>query len=145
MINSWIAIKKQIQNMKKVITILTVLIILFSFSSCKKVEGPGGKASITGKVHALIHDGAGNLINEYDIEKYDVFIIYGGENTYFDDDVKTSFDGTFRFDYLEVGDYQVFLYEDCASCNSGKEVILLNVEITDKKGTIDLGTINVEK
>lgn len=131
--------------MKKISTILTVLILVISFSSCNKIEGKGGRASVIGKVHALVHDGAGNLINEYDIEKYDVFIIYGDENTYFDDDVKTSFDGTFRFDYLEIGNYQVFLYEKCTTCNSGKEVILIEVEITDKKGTIDLGTINIEK
>ena len=133
--------------MKKIVSIITAFIIVISISSCKKVEGPGGQASITGKIHALIHDGAGNLINEYDIHNYDVYLIYGDDEdeTYFDDDIETSYDGTFKFEYLETGNYQLFVYSKCTTCPSGKEIVLKNVEITDKKGTVDLGTINIEK
>jgi len=133
--------------MNKILSILSALIIVCSISSCKKVEGPGGQASITGKIHALVHDGAGNLINEYDIHNYDVYLIYGNDDseTYFDDDIETSYDGTFKFEYLETGNYQVFVYSDCNTCASGKEVFIHDVELTDKKGTVDLGTINIEK
>lgn len=119
-------------------------------TGCTKVEGPGGAATITGKIHIQEYDGAENLINEYDAPKFDVYIIYGNEEgeTYFDDDIETSYDGTFKFEFLEPGNYQVFVYEDCnnaqaPTCYSGKVVTIMDVEITDKKGTYDLGTINV--
>ena len=133
--------------MNKILSIITASILVLTITSCKKVEGPGGQASITGKIHALVHDGAGNLINEYDIEKYDVYLIYGNEagETYFDDDIETSYDGSFKFEYLETGNYQLFVYSKCVTCASGKEVLLQELEITDKKGTVDLGTINIEK
>lgn len=118
---------------------------LFLTVSCKKVEGPGGSSSIIGKVHAEVYDGANNLINQYDIPKEDVYLIYGEDGTFYDDDVETSFDGTFRFDYLERGNYQLFVYSKCPTCPSGKEVVLVDVEITDKKSTVDVGTITIRK
>lgn len=132
--------------MKSLISSLSIIALVVLMSGCKKVEGPGGSSSITGKLHALVHDGAGNLINEYDLADHDIYLIYGNEegNTFYDDDIKSSYDGTFRFDYLEVGHYQIFAYEKCTSCPSGDDVVLLDVEITDKKSTVDVGTINIE-
>lgn len=120
-----------------IVLISSVFIIL----SCAKVEGPGGSSSIIGKVHAEVYDGANNLINQYDIPKEDVFLIYGEDGTFYDDDTKTTYDGTFRFDYLEKGKYQLFVYSKCPTCPSGKEVVLVDVEISSKKSTVDVGTI----
>lgn len=131
--------------MKRLISVFSVGLIAFAINSCSKVEGPGGSSSIIGKVHAEVYDGANNLLTEYDAPKEDIFIIYGGENTTFDDDTKTSYDGTFRFDYLEPGTYQIFVYEKCNSCSSGKKVVLQEVEITEKKSTVDVGTIIIRK
>ncbi len=131
--------------MKRLISLLSLIILGLSINSCKKVEGPGGSSSIIGKVHAEKYDGAGNLLTEYDAPKEDVFIIYGGENTTFDDDTKTSYDGTFQFDYLEAGTYQIFVYEKCSTCPSGKQVVMQEVEITEKKSTVDLGTIIIRQ
>lgn len=116
-------------------------------SGCTKIEGPGGAATIKGKIHVREFDGAMNLINEYDAPKFDVYIIYGdteGE-TYFDDDIETSYDGSFEFKNLEPGNYQVFVYEDCNTCLSGKSEKIMDVEIKDKKEIFDLGVINVDE
>jgi len=121
------------------------LFTLLSLNSCKKIEGPGGSSSIVGKIHAEIYDGAGNLLTEYDIEKEDVFIIYGAESTTFDDDVETSYDGTFKFDFLEEGSYQIFVYEKDPNIPSGKVVKILTTEITTKNSIVDLGTIIIRK
>lgn len=131
--------------MKNLLTLSILAIALFT--SCKKVEGPGGSSTIKGKLHAVVYDGANNLINEYDLEKHDVYIIYGDDEneTYFDDDIETSYDGTFEFRYLEKGNYRIFCYEKCPTCPSGDDVIILEAEITDKNQVIDLGTINVRK
>ena len=116
--------------------------VLFLLQSCAKVEGPGGSSSIVGKVHVNVYDVAGTLINDYDAQDEDVYLIYGGTNSFYDDDVKTSYDGSFEFNYLQKGTYKLFVYQDCNSCASGKEAVFVNdVEITDSKTTTDIGTI----
>lgn len=116
---------------------------LFLFQSCTKVEGPGGSSSIKGKIHVNVYDVAGNLINDYDAQDEDVYLIYGDEGTFYDDDVKTSYDGSFEFNYLQKGNYQIFVYQDCNTCPSGKEAVLVDVEIKDSKTTTDIGTITI--
>lgn len=116
---------------------------LFLFQSCSKVEGPGGSSSIKGKIHINVYDVAGNLINDYDAPDEDVFLIYGEEDTFYDEDVKTSYDGSFEFNYLQKGKYRLFVYQDCNTCASGEEAVFVDVEITDKKTTTDVGTINI--
>ena len=133
--------------MKNLFLFGVLSILALTFSGCEKVEGPGGSSSIVGKLYALERDGFGNVIVEYDLADEDVFIIYGAEGTTHNDDVKTSYDGSFRFDYLEAGTYQVFVYEKClvGECPSGERALLTTIEITEKKSTIDMGTINVYK
>lgn len=127
---------------------ILVSIVSLVLLSCKKVEGPGGKASIKGRLHAQVFDGANNMINEYDLTDQDVFIIYGdtaGGNYFYDDDVKSSYQGQFEFNYLEVGTYTIFVYEKCPTCPSGEKTLFYQVELTEKKEVRDLGTINVRK
>lgn len=114
---------------------------LFLTQSCSKVEGPGGSSSITGKIHVKKYDIAGNLINEYDAPNEDVYLIYGGDGGFYDDDVKTSYDGSFEFKYLQKGTYQLFVYQNCNTCASGEEAVIVDVEITDNKTTKDVGEI----
>ncbi|MFT5778907.1 MAG: hypothetical protein ACI837_001864 [Crocinitomicaceae bacterium] len=115
----------------------------FLFNSCSKVEGPGGSSTIKGVIHIVVKDIAGNVINQYDAPKTDVYLIYGDTDTYYDDDVETSHDGTFEFNYLQDGNYQLFVYEDCNTCPSGKNAIIMDVVISEKKSTIDVGVINI--
>ena len=56
----------------------------------------------------------------------DVFIIYGNHEYGFDDKVKTSFDGTYRFDYLNDGNYKIFAYNDNAD---GKKAVVYDVKV----------------
>ena len=131
--------------MKLISLSLLGFLVLLNLNSCKKIEGPGGSSSIIGKVHAEVYDGAGNLLSDYDIPKEDVFIIYGNDATTHDDKVKTSYDGTFKFEFLEKGNYQVFVYDKDINVPSGKVVKIIDAEITEKKSTIDLGTIIIKK
>lgn len=127
--------------MKRILFFLSVCAVTLTMTSCKKVEGPGGSSTITGKIYVQVFDAANNLINEYDGLDERVYLIYGEDDTFYDDDVRTSYDGTFEFNYLQNGTYKFFVYEKCSTCESGKNVIIKTVEITDKKSTIDLGTI----
>lgn len=120
-------------------------LVTLAFQSCTKVEGEGGSSSIVGKLNGQVFDGAGNLLYEYDLMDHDVFIIYGDDETetFYDDDIKTSYDGTFRFDFLENGKYRFFTYAYNNTSGGETEVIFFDAEITDKKSTVDVGTINV--
>lgn len=95
-------------------------------ASCR--EGPGGPASLTGRVIAREFDVFGELVREYPAQDEEVFIIYGDDSIY-GDDTNTNFDGSYRFDYLRQGHYRVFAYADCLSCPGDQEVVFLQVEI----------------
>lgn len=129
--------------MKSFFLISATILTAFLFNSCKKVEGPGGRATIKGTINAQVFNLVGDLINEYPKAKEDVFLIYGTTNTFYDDDVKTSYDGSFEFPYLQKGEYKVFVYQDCDTCPSGKEAVIIDVEISESKQIVDLGTINI--
>ena len=129
----------------KSITLFLACFVVLTLSSCKKIEGPGGSSTIQGSVYIINKNAAGAVISENLAPKEDVFIVYGDGDVSFDDDVKTSYDGTFKFTGLEEGNYTVFVYEDCNSCASGKQALLYPVEITEKKSTVDLGTITIIK
>jgi len=140
--------------MKRISTLFVfgLLFTVLATTGCQKIEGPGGAATIQGKLYIKEYDSGGNLIKEYNAADMDVYIIYGDDpdETYFHDDIKTSYDGTFKFRFLEPGNYRIFFYEDATfqeliSNPNGpsQKVIIKDVIITDKKEVQDLGTIEV--
>jgi len=131
--------------MKKLSFFLLLTFVSLSIISCKKIEGPGGSSTIKGIIHAEVYDAAGNLLYDYNVAKEDVFIIYGDDESTFDDKTKTSFDGSFKFEFLEKGNYQVFVYEKANTVPGGKVVKIIDVEISEKKSSVDLGTITIQK
>ena len=100
---------------------------------------------ISGTLKGMKYDGAGNLLASYPLMDHDVFIIYGDDETNVipNDDTKSSYDGSFEFSLLQKGTYRIFTYAKCPACASGDTVIIKTVELTDKKETVDLGTIEV--
>jgi hypothetical protein len=94
------------------IRIFTKLMMIFAFtyllSSCKKPPGPGGKATVTGRVFAVDWDNTQRVVLS---RKYSpgekVYIVYGDRNVV-GNDVRTNSDGTFEFRFLNKGHYKVF-------------------------------------
>lgn len=118
-----------------------VLSLTLLFGSCTKSEGIGGKSVITGKITVTNID---NGVSEdtYSAQEHDVYIIYGDGSVY-NDDFKTSLDGTFQFEYLNKGSYQIFTYGDCDDCPKGQDsLILVPIEL-EKNEIKDVGTIEV--
>jgi hypothetical protein len=81
---------------------------LFGMAACTKGPGVGGRASINGKVWGVnlgsslsVPRDSGYIPNE------DVFISYGDLTT-ISDNVKTGFDGSYKFDYVRPGKYRVW-------------------------------------
>jgi len=123
--------------------ILPIFVLLMVFSSCKKVEGPGGTVTIKGVIIERNH--VGTSVFEYPAADQDVYLIYGSENSFYDDDIKSSYDGSFEFRYLQKGNYQIFAYEDDNSVASGMSEVLVNVSATENNQVITLDTIYIEK
>ena len=123
---------------------LAVAAALF-FSSCTKPEGEGGTSTIQGKVYAFDYNGSGILQDEFYAPDENVYIIYGDGDNFYDDSYETSFDGSYRFQYLRPGTYTVFVYSDCISCPSGTEAISQTVEITGNNQDIILEDLEIRK
>lgn len=134
----------------KIKLFLFLFLLIFSFSFCSKVEGPGGTITIKGKVIERDHVGLTSIF-EYPAVDQDVYIIYGNQNSFYDDDVKTSYDGSFEFRYLQKGDYQIFVYSEVDPADqtpddpsSIKEVLEV-VSVTENNEVYDMGTIYIDK
>jgi len=118
-----------------------LLAIPFLFPSCEKVEGPGGKATIIGKIMQIDIDieanGDTTVEASYYIPDENVYLIYGN-NTIYDDDVKTNFDGSYKFEYLRNGNYTLYAYTECDQatdiCPVFKEV---NIDKGDRVVNVD--------
>ncbi len=135
---------KKNEKMKNIFLLVLIGLII---TSCTKEEGEGGSSSIKGFVYEYKLNILGDTISRYAAADQDVFIIYGNEDTFYDDNIKTSYDGSFVFPYLQKGKYTVFVYEDCptSDCPSGKKEILRTIEITKKNQVIELDTIDIRK
>lgn len=124
---------------------LSLLLLIFTlFISCEKQEGEGGKNTITGVVIMQEYTESTNqFIIEYPAIEERVYIIYG-DNSYYADETRTNYDGTFQFDYLYKGDYQIFLYSECLACAGDLEVQFYDVELKERKEVYELDTIYIK-
>lgn len=128
--------------MKNIVFLLVLPAIFFS---CNKVEGEGGTSSITGKLIINDVNGSGELQATYPGVDEDVFIIYGKDNTTYNDKVSTSYDGSYRFDNLVEGNYRLYSLTDCDTCASGMSEVFVEAVISNKKQVISVADIVVEK
>ena len=127
------------------ISLATITLCLFmTISGCNSLPGDGGTSTITGKVYIERYNASGTLYQEYYGSEERVYIIYG-DGTTFDDETKTSYDGTFQFQFLRKGTYTVFSYSDCLTCDGSTEVILQTVEITDNHQDVTSADIVIEQ
>ena len=87
-----------------------------------------------------------NLVVESEDYAYEqeVYLLYG-DHTFYDERVRTQFDGTFEFSGLIPGDYLVFLYSEDVKRLTDKVVLQYEVSITEMDQVVDLGTITIEK
>lgn len=118
--------------------IVTAIFLFTAFISCEKIEGEGGTSTISGKVRVVKLAGD----QEYYAQEERVYIIYGDDITH-SDDVRTNFDGTFRFSYLRKGNYHLYAYSKDTTGNydSGKMPVIRTVEITKHNQHIEVDDI----
>lgn len=129
---------------KKVYTFLLVSICFFA---CKKQPGEGGFASIEGKVYVKNYDTYFSILtSEYYQPGETVYIMYG-DNTEVGNTIKTSYDGSFKFNYLRKGKYKVYVVgEDSSKANrSNPKIEMVEVTITEKKQKKSVGDLIILK
>jgi hypothetical protein len=140
--------------MKKLVIIALGVLTL---AACKKTEGQGGRASITGKIaiqQKLYVNGTYQETVNLDGAKEDVYIVYGTDDAIYDDKVECNYDGSFKFNYLEPGTYTIYAYNEIFHTGSNStnndddyytyEAVSQTVEV-GKKESVDLGTITLTK
>ncbi|HLG03252.1 MAG TPA: carboxypeptidase-like regulatory domain-containing protein [Bacteroidia bacterium] len=130
---------------------LTGTFVLTLLFSCSNGPGPGGKASITGKVKMVNRWDANCLEQAQPFDTYyapdvDVYVIFGDDPSY-GDRVKTGPDGTYWFQYLRPGKYTVYAYSKDCSLASSPGVIAMKkeVEIQGKKDNVSVADLILEK
>lgn len=131
----------------------SILIVAFSiaifFTSCTKEPGDGGNCTIKGKVEKDIRVVLSNPATyQYTVEAADedVYIVYG-DHLSPDDRINTNFNGEFEFLNLRPGKYTVYVYSKdttgVSAIDPDHMVISEEVEISDKKQTIDLPVLTI--
>ena len=106
------------------------VLFLLLFSGCLKEPGIGGTSSITGKIYAYDYDAEMiNLRAQYYAPDEDVYIIYG-KDSIFSDRTQTSYDGSYRFEYLRPGTYTIFVYS--------KNIVTKLPPLTAVKKTVEI-------
>lgn len=105
------------------------------FTSCTKLEGTGGLATIKGKVVNYKIDGTGDVVDTSYATGARVYISYG-DHEWVDDDTRTSYTGEYAFQWLQRGDYKVWVIGGCAFCPDSQQMDIAKVTITDKRETV---------
>ncbi|MEM7103088.1 MAG: hypothetical protein AAF502_08170 [Bacteroidota bacterium] len=121
---------------------LAFLLFLSALQSCEKPPGEGGTSTLIGRVYAIDTNQDGEYQGEYWKSDYRVYVIYG-DSPIFDDLTRTHFDGTYQFKYLYPGDYTLFCYSKCDTCDSGEDVVMEKVTIDGRGQTIEVPTITI--
>jgi hypothetical protein len=128
---------------KQFLFFLSITSILLYCISCKKGPGAGGEASIRGKVSGILYDKSftAKLDSGY-VGNWTVNILYG-DDVAIDANQKTSFDGSFEFQYLRKGHYTVFVYSRSYKTNLPDSALVLEADISEKKQVLDLPVIKI--
>ena len=108
-----------------------------------------GTATIRGRVKEINYVDAStwpNLVieNTYYVPEQEVYLTYGN-HTFYDERIRTQYDGSFEFGGLIPGHYLIFLYSDDVTGESDKITRSFEVSISSLEQVADLGEIVIEK
>ncbi len=125
----------------KFIKCILLFLMILTLAACEKFPGEGGTSSISGKILFKEYESLTAVKDSFYLAEERVYIIYGNESKTHDDEMRSSYDGSFVFEDLRKGKYQIFVYTECTpseiltteTCPSGEKPIIVEVEI-DKNG-----------
>ena len=135
---------------QKFVKLTLFALSIFLIAACKKPAGPGGKASIKGKIYVKDFNTAayGPPISEYYSAGETVYVCYGTNNVV-GNNVRTSTDGSYEFLYLRKGHYKIFaLSRDTSIHVAGTNKTIpveIQVDLTSDKQQFNLPDIIINK
>lgn len=112
------------------------------FTSCAKQEGDGGLASIRGKVFGYDTNSEGIVKDSAYLGDAKVYLSYG-DHAWFDDQATTSSTGDYAFNGLNIGNYTITVYSECAQCIFNQKAIVVQTSITEAKEIKVLADIKI--
>jgi len=123
-----------------------MICIALSIYSCEKHPGEGGQAIIQGILYSR---NSNSLENKTQIPEIDerIYLIYGDQNKNSNDDQRTGYDGSFKFNYLQKGKYRLYAYSiDTTVINSKKMIpIIKEIEIKGYRQVVDISDLVIYK
>lgn len=126
--------------------LLVIFPLLILVSSCEKNPGEGGTSSIEGKIIIEEVDNFGVVVKSYPAPEERVYIVYGN-NEFFDNEVRTHYDGRYQFEFLNIGSYQLYAYSECFvdSCTIPKYPELIDIGISANNQVVNAQDIIIQK
>jgi hypothetical protein len=122
---------------------LIILILSAFLISCTKSPGIGGKAKLTGTVEAIfVQEGSFDTLGIEVIPNHRVFIIYG-DGALQDDDIRTSPNGGYKFEFLNPGDYRIYTYSETLLHPSGLEEVFAKITIGKKETEVTVPKMTI--
>jgi len=106
-----------------------------------------GNSSISGRVFLINYLNSSQwphlVVKDTSLaQEQEVYLIYG-EHRFYDERIRTNYDGTFTFENLIKGKYKIFLYSEDVSGGTQDEVWDIDKEITEEKQNIVLNDIYI--
>lgn len=133
--------------MRKIQGLILFAFIFVGIVACDKVEGPGGYSTVYGRVKVLDYNSElTNFLGTYYAFDEDVYLMYGNDSIP-SDDVKTSYNGYYRFEYLQPGSYTVYVIsEDTTGLSeSGHFPVMKEILIPENGDEIEVPEIVIVK
>ena len=134
----------------KNLPLVPILICTFLLlNACKKPAGPGGKASVSGKVYAIDYDNSTTIVISRGYSSGEQVYISYGNSTQINDDVRTGLEGSYEFTHLNKGHYKVFAMSlDSAVVSKGndtKKTVIQEFDITQVNQKVVLKDFVINK
>jgi hypothetical protein len=124
------------------------LIDIGTFVKINVLDYDDGNSSISGKIYKINYDQSTvcTLYPQTDTalaQEQEVYIVYGNHEFY-DDRIRTHYDGTYKFSNLIKGIYEVYAYSEDITGAAQMIPIIRQAEITEENQDIVLSDIYIE-
>lgn len=127
--------------MNRTLTLFFLVVVLLIFRACEKTEGYGGAGSIEGYlVTRYYNDDMSVLVREEPAVDMEVFLLFG-DASFVGDNIETSYDGAFGFQYLRQGNYTLYYSsDDTGKVSNDNQVVRHEIELKNGE-ELDLDTL----
>lgn len=130
--------------MKKLFKLILSITVLMAFQGCKKEAGPGGNANLNGNIYKNLYCSETGLITKTEgAVGSRVYITYG-DGSQFDNSERSGVGGSYKFRFLNPGNYTITVISECDTCIGGESVVKEKVEIGKNDEDVNVTPIYID-